>query len=76
MYMKNKRVHVFYFYAGLELQDLCPFCDLVILYSNNLVNKISEEPDIRHTLTDQDVDADVNLWLNYSPFFDFGILST
>ena len=66
---------------------MLPFSDTGILYRNNLVNNISEEPfwlgspGIWHISTDQGVDElinfrtySVNFWLSYSPFSDTGIL--
>ena len=71
MYMEK------FFSAGPDIQKLYPF---VILYSNDLVNKIKNryilDPDIRQTVTDQGVVDLINVWvcflnfpLSYSSFF-------
>ena len=41
---ENKRTRIFYFLLGSCRSGVMPLFDFVILYSNNLVNKISEEP--------------------------------
>ena len=69
------------FSAGPDIQKLYPF---VILYSNDLVNKIKNryilDPDIRQTVTDQGVVDLINFWvcflnfpLSYSSFLDIFI---
>ena len=70
------------FSAGPDIQKLYPF---VILYSNDLVNKIRKNryilaPDIRQTVTDQGVVDLINVWvcflnfpLSYCSFLDIFI---
>ena len=78
---ENKRTSISS--AGLVVLELCPFFDYVwtTFWTEYLKNRLGQDPDIYHIVTNEDVDElinfwtySVNFWLSYSPFSDIGIL--